>query len=72
MKKSYRVEVDCANCACKMEDASRKVDGVSDVSINFMTQKMNIEFADGADINSVMKQVLKSCRKIESDCEIYF
>lgn len=72
MKKTYNIEVDCAACAAKMEAASQKVDGVSAVSINFMAQKMAVEFADGADEKSVMKAVLKTCRKIERDCEIEF
>lgn len=72
MKKSYRVEVDCAACANKMELAARKVPGVKDCSINFMMLKMNVEFEEGAEPEKVMKDVLKSCRKIERDCEIYF
>lgn len=72
MKKTYKVEVDCANCANKMEIEAKKVDGVKDASINFMMLKMNVEFEEGADVKSTMKQVLKVCRKVESDCEIYF
>lgn len=72
MKKSYEVEVDCANCAAKMETASRQVEGVKNASINFMMQKMQVEFEDGAKPEKVMKEVLKACRKFESDCEIYF
>ena len=72
MKKTYSIEVDCANCANKMELAARKVNGVADASISFMTLKMNVEFEDGADEKATMKQVLKACRKIEDDCEIYF
>lgn len=72
MKKVYNIEVDCANCAAKMELATKKTDGVKDAVVNFMTQKMTVEFEDGADVTSVMKSVLKSCRKVESDCEIYF
>ena len=71
MKKTYKIEVDCAVCASKMEDATRKVEGVSDATVNYMTQKMNVEFADGADADAVMKQVLKACKKVESDCEIF-
>ena len=70
MKKNYKVEIDCASCAAKCEDAAKKVDGVTDVSINFMTQKMKVEFADGADVDAVMKNVTKVCKKIESDFEI--
>lgn len=72
MKKTYSIEVDCANCANKMELAARNVNGVADASISFMTLKMNIEFEDDADEKATMKQVLKACRKIEDDCEIYF
>lgn len=71
MKKSYKVEIDCAACANKMELAAAKVDGVKSANINFMMQKMNVEFEEGADPKSVMKDVLKTCRKVESDCEIY-
>lgn len=70
MKKTYKVEVDCANCAAKMEEASNKVEGVAKAAINFMTQKMSVEFAESADPKSVMKEVLKVCRKVEPDCEI--
>ena len=67
MKKSYKIEVDCANCANLMEEAARKTDGVA---VNFMTQKMIVEFAEGADAKQVMQAVLKACRKVEPDCEI--
>lgn len=71
MKKSYKIEVDCANCALKMEEAAKQVEGVKDVVVSFMTQKMNVEFADGADDKAVMQSVLKACKKVEDDCEIY-
>ena len=71
MKKTYRIEVDCANCALKMEDAAKKTDGIQAVTVNFMTQKMIVEFEENADAASVMKDVLKNCKKVESDCEIY-
>ena len=71
MKKSYKIEVDCANCANKMEDATKKTSGVADCVVNFMTQKMKVEFEEGADVDSVMKEVLKNCKKVEDDCEIY-
>ena len=70
MKKTYKIEVDCANCAMKMEAAARKTAGVRDASVNYVMQKMSVEFEDGADVNAVMKQVLKNCKKVESDCEI--
>ena len=72
MTKSYKIEVDCANCASKMEVEANKVDGVKNAVINFMALKINVEFEEGADVKAVMKNVLKACRKVESDCEIYF
>ena len=72
MKKTYEIEVDCANCANKMEVAANKTEGVQNAVVSFMTQKMTVEFEDGADIKAVMKQVLKNCKKVESDCEIFF
>ena len=72
MTKSYRIEVDCANCAQKMEDATKKVAGVKDASVSFMTLRMRVEFEEGADEREVMKRVLKACRRVESDCEIEF
>ena len=71
MKKTYKIEVDCANCANKMEEATRKTEGIANASVNFMTQKMIVEFVEGADEKAVMKQVLKNCKKVEDDCEIY-
>lgn len=71
MKKSYKIEVDCANCANKMEEAAKATEGVRDAVVNFMTLKMNVEFEEGADPKAVMKNVLKSCKKVEDDCEIY-
>ena len=71
MKKSYKIEVDCAKCANKMEDAAQKTPGVKDAVVNFMTLKMNVEFDEGHEPKSVMKQVLKNCKKVEDDCEIY-
>ena len=72
MKKSFKIEVDCAACALKMEDAAKKTEGVADATVNFMTQKMKVEFAEGADERATMEKVLKNCRKVESDCEIEF
>ena len=71
MKKTYKIEVDCANCANLMEDATKKTEGVDDATVNFMTQKMSVEFIDGADEKAVMKNVVKACKKVEDDCEIY-
>ena len=71
MKKSYKIEVDCANCANKMEEAAKNTAGVKDASVNFMMLKMKVEFEEGQDPDSVMKVVLKNCKKVEDDCEIY-
>ena len=70
MKKTYAIEVDCANCANLMEEAAGKTEGVSSAVVNFMTQKMIVEFAEGTDPKKVMKDVLKACKKVEPDCEI--
>jgi len=71
MKKSYKIEVDCANCAQKMEDAANTVAGVAKATVSFMTQKMNVEFAEGADVKATMQNVLAACKKVEDDCEIF-
>lgn len=71
MKKTYKVEVDCANCAAKMEDAVKSTKGVKDASLSFMTLKLKVEFEEGADVEAVMKEALKNCKKVEDDCEIY-
>lgn len=71
MKKSYKIEVDCANCANLMEDAARKTKGVKNAVVNFMTQKMIVEFDEGFDAASVMKEVYKQCKRVEDDCVIY-
>lgn len=71
MKKSYGIEVDCANCANKMEEAAKKTAGVKDATVNFMALKMIVEFEDGADEKAVMNDVLANCKKVEDDCEIY-
>ena len=72
MTKTYNIEVDCANCANKMEDAANKTDGVKNAVVNFMALKLKIEFEDGVDEKSVMKKVLRNCKRVEDDCEIYF
>ena len=72
MKKTYRIEVDCANCANKMELAAGKTAGVKNVAVNFLTQKMTVEFEDGQDEKTVMQAILKACRKVERDCQIEF
>ena len=71
MKKTYKIDVDCANCANKMEVAANKTDGVKDAVVNFMALKMKVEFEDGADVSEVMNNVIANCKKVESDCEIY-
>ena len=60
MKKSYKIEVDCANCAQKMEDAANTVAGVAKATVSFMTQKMNVEFDEGADVKTTMQNVLSA------------
>ena len=72
MTKTYSIEVDCANCANKMEDAAKRTEGVKSAVVNFMSLKMKIEFEDGVDEKAIMKKVLKNCKKVEDDCEIYF
>lgn len=71
MKKTYKIEVDCANCANKMEEAAQNTAGVKAATVNFMALKMIVEFEDGADVSATMKEVLKNCKKVEDDCEIY-
>lgn len=71
MKKTYRIEVDCANCADKMEQAAKKTEGVKDAVVNFMMLKMTVEFEEGADPEKVMKNVIGNCKRVEDDCEIY-
>ena len=72
MKKTYKIEVDCANCANLMEEAANKTAGVASTNVNFMALKMDVVFEEGADPKKVMKDVLKACRKVEPDCEIEF
>ena len=71
MKKTYKIDVDCANCAAKMEQAAKDTAGVADCVVNFMALKMIVEFVDGADVKAVMQDVLKNCKKVEDDCEIF-
>lgn len=71
MKKNYKIEVDCANCANKMEQAAKNTDGVKDATVNFMMLKMIVEFEEGADPKKVMKEVQKNCKVVEDDCEIF-
>ena len=71
MKKTYKIEVDCANCANLMENAAKKTAGVKNAVVNFMAQKMTVEFEDGQDVGAVMKAVSVNCKKVEDDCVIY-
>ena len=71
MKKSYKIDVDCAACAEKMEVAAKETEGVKDAVVSFMTLKMKVEFEDGADVKAVMEQVRANCKKVEDDCEVY-
>lgn len=71
MKKTYKIEVDCANCANKMEEAAKATKGVKDAVVNFMTLKMSVEFEEGSEPKAVMQDVLKNCKKVEDDCEIF-
>ena len=71
MKKTYKIEVDCANCANLMEEAARKTPGVETATVNFMTLKMSVEFEEGHEPAGVMQDVVKACKKVEPDCEIF-
>lgn len=70
MKKRFKlIDLDCANCAAKMEDAIKKIDGVQDATVSFMTQKMTLE-ADDARFDAIMQEVVRACKRIEPDCVI--
>ncbi|MGI5885451.1 MAG: cation transporter [Candidatus Spyradocola sp.] len=71
MKKTYKIDVDCANCANKMEEAACRTPGVAKATVNFMTLKMIVEFMEGNDPKAVMQQVRANCKRIEDDCEVY-
>ena len=71
MKKTYKIDVDCANCANKMEEAANKTTGVKHATVSIMTLKMTVEFEEGQDPKTVMQDVLKNCKKVEDDCEIF-
>ena len=71
MKKTYKIDVDCANCANKMEQAAKETAGVKDATVNFMMLKMIVEFEEGQEPKKVMKEVLKNCKKVADDCEIF-
>ena len=72
MKKTYKIDVDCANCANLMEEEAKKTEGVKNATVSFMTLKMKVEFEEGADEAAVMQNVLQNCKKAEPDCEIFF
>lgn len=70
MKKKFKLQdLDCANCAAKMEDAIKKIDGVNNANVSFMTQKMTIDAEDDK-FDDIMKQVVDICKKVEPDCVI--
>ncbi len=71
MKKTFEIEIDCANCANLAEEAAGKVTGVKSANVNFMAQKMTIEFEENANSNDVMKNVYAACKKVEPDFEIH-
>ena len=72
MKKTYKIDVDCANCASKMEQAAKNTQGVKDATVNFMTLKMIVDFDEGAEPKAVMDQVYKNCKEVEDECEIFY
>ena len=71
MKKVYKIEVDCPNCALKVEECIKKLEGVLDASVNFMALKLTVDFAEGADEQKVMTAAQKAAKKVERDCVIY-
>ena len=72
MKKTYKIDVDCANCANKMEMAAKQTKGVKNAVVNFMTLKMIVEFEEGYTPDTVMPEVEKNCNIVEDDCEIFW
>lgn len=72
MKKTYKIDVDCANCANLMEAEAKKTSGVKDAVVNFMTLKIKVEFEDDVNAKEVMERVRENCKRVEKDCEIYF
>jgi len=72
VKKTFKIEVDCAVCAAKMEETAKKAPGVKDASVSFLAQKMKVEFAEGADPKTTMEGIASACRKFEPDSEIYY
>ena len=72
MKKTYKIEVDCANCANKLQQEAAKIDGVLEVAVNFMGQKLSVDFAPGADEAAVLKALRKTGKRIDDDFELYY
>ena len=72
MRRSYKIEVDCANCANKMEEAAKATEGVKEAVVSFMTLKMSVEFEEGYEPKEVMARVLENCQAVEDECEIFF
>ena len=71
MKKTWKLrDLDCANCAAKMERAIAQLEGVEKATVSFMTQKMTLEIADGADVEAILKQAVKCIKNVEPDCEV--
>ncbi len=71
MKKTYKVDVDCAACAEKMQETIKNTKGIKDAALSFMTLKLKVEFEDGVDPDEVMKQARANCKKVEDDMEIF-
>lgn len=70
MKKTFQtVDVDCANCARKMQEAICRIDGVTAATVNFLTQKLTIE-ADDARFDDIVKQAVKCCKRVDPDCDV--
>ena len=70
MKKRYKFEIDCANCAAKVEEAIKKIDGVNGATVSFMTQKLTLD-ADDARFDEILQEVISTAKRIEPDCELY-
>ncbi len=70
MQKTYKIEIDCANCANKVEDAVKKIQGINSVSVNFMLLKMTVDFDDGIDEKKLIKEIKKTGQKVDDDFEI--
>ena len=71
MKKVYKIEVDCPNCALKVEESIKKLDGVENASVNFMALKLTVDFCEGADEQKIMKDAKKAAKRVDRDCVIY-